>query len=170
MTGFICRSTFLFFCLRINIALNSPVLIFLQMDSTAQATVLIHGYGFDPRIWQPVELAFEGHKTIYLSLPGFGKEPVTAGYTIEELAINYWKYLDGLNINQVNLVGHSMGGYVCLEMLAKQSSRVSSFALIHSHVYADSEEKKSSRSGVMLDIKTNGRMGVGQQTHTLSCR
>ena len=50
-----------------------------------------------------------------------------------------------------------MGGYVCMEMLASHPSRVSSLALIHSHVFADSPVKQLTRSEAMLDIKTNGR-------------
>lgn len=38
--------------------------------------VLIHGYGFDYRSWYPVEVAFEGSRTIFLSLPGFGDSVV----------------------------------------------------------------------------------------------
>ena len=33
------------------------------MSTTTRPTVLIHGYGFDHRIWYPVELAFEGHNS-----------------------------------------------------------------------------------------------------------
>ena len=129
------------------------------MDHPTKATILIHGYAFDHRIWYPVELAFEGHHVIYLALPGFGMEPVTAPYTVAELAKKYWRHLDEINADQINLVGHSMGGYVCMEMLAHQPSRVSSLALVHSHVFADPAEKKEARNSTLNDIKTNGRGG-----------
>src|SRR4030095_3989918 len=63
-----------------------------------------------------------------------------------------------IKTEQVRLVGHSMGGYVCLEMLAMRPERVTSLALIHSHVFADPPEKKEARTATMNDIKTNGRM------------
>ncbi len=127
------------------------------MTPQQKNTILIHGHGFDQRIWYPLELAFEGHHVIYLTLPGFGMDLVTAPYTITELAAKYWHHLDEINVEQVNLVGHSMGGYVCMEMLAQHPSRVSSLALVHSHVYADTPEKKLSRSEVLQNIKSNGR-------------
>ncbi len=130
------------------------------MDSPDKTTILIHGYGFDHRIWYPVELAFEGHHVIYLALPGFGMEPVTEAYTVAELAKKYWRHLDEIEADQVNLVGHSMGGYVCLEMLAHHPSRVSSLALVHSHVFADPAEKKEARNSTLNDIKTNGCAGL----------
>ncbi|MFZ1677173.1 MAG: alpha/beta hydrolase [Saprospiraceae bacterium] len=129
------------------------------MTTTSKNTILIHGYGFDYRTWYPLELAFEGHDVIYLSLPGFGLEPLTEEYSISALANKFWKHLDEIGIGQVNLVGHSMGGYVCLEMLSLQSSRVSSLALLHSHVYADSPEKKSARTDTLNTIKSDGASG-----------
>jgi 3-oxoadipate enol-lactonase len=127
------------------------------MDSTSKPTVLIHGYAFDHRIWYPVELAFEGRHVIYLSLPGFGMDQVTEPYTIAELANKYWRHLNDIIQEPLHLVGHSMGGYVCMEMLAQQPSRVASLALVHSHVYEDSPEKKEVRSETMKDISSNGR-------------
>src|SRR5690242_9951729 len=132
------------------------------MASKVKTTVLIHGYGFDTRIWNPVELAFEGHHVIYMSLPGFdtgliGSGIETEAYTISDLANQYWRQLDEKNIDHVNLVGHSMGGYICHEMLASQPSHVLSLGLVHSHVFADTEEKKAARSLAMERIKSNGR-------------
>ncbi|MGB3080187.1 MAG: alpha/beta fold hydrolase [Saprospiraceae bacterium] len=129
------------------------------MNVPSRNTILVHGYGFDYRTWYPLELAFESHNVIYLSLPGFGMDPVTEDYTIAELAKKFWKYLDEIGIGRVNLVGHSMGGYVCLEMLSLQPSRLSSLVLVNSHVYADSPEKKEARTLTMNDIKSNGIVG-----------
>ena len=127
------------------------------MSLASHPTVLIHGYGFDHRIWYPVELAFEGHHVIYLSLPGFGMDQVTEPYTITELANKYWRHLNEVMPDPVHLVGHSMGGYVCMEMVAQQPSRVASLALVHSHVFEDPAEKKEQRSATMKDISENGR-------------
>ncbi len=106
-----------------------------------QTYVLIHGFAFDMRTWDPLELAFEGHRRMPLSLPGFGSAVPTKPYSIRELANDFWQQLDDAGISSVHLLGHSMGGYVCLEMLALQPSRVLSLALLHSHVFADTEEK-----------------------------
>lgn len=129
------------------------------MSDSGTSTILIHGFGFDHRTWYPLELAFEGHNIIYLALPGFGPGQITDPYTISDLAKNFWQHLDELGVEQINLVGHSMGGYVCLEMLAAHPERVLSLALIHSHVYADSEEKKRARNETIENIKSNGARG-----------
>src|SRR5688500_18098208 len=129
------------------------------MDPSSKPTVLIHGYAFDHRIWYPVELAFEGRHVIYLSLPGFGMDQVTEPYSISDLANKYWRHLNDIIQEPIHLVGHSMGAYVCMEMLAQQPSRVASIALIHSHVFEDSPEKKQARSETMKEISSNGREG-----------
>ena len=122
----------------------------------SKTVVLIHGYGFDSRIWSPVELAFEGFRVIYLSLPGFGDESVDRAYNIAELARGFWSEIDPNIAPVVHLVGHSMGGYVCMEMIAQHPERVLSLALIHSHVFADTEDKKATRSVAMENIRKNG--------------
>lgn len=125
--------------------------------ASGNVVALIHGYGFDSRLWDPVDIAFDGFQVIRLKLPGFGLGQVKESYTIESLAKEYWHMLDEQQIDSVHLVGHSMGGYVCTEMLAQMPSHVASLALIHSHVYADSEEKKKARTTTMDEIKNAGR-------------
>jgi len=126
------------------------------MPSKQRTIVLIHGYGFDPRIWLPVEIAFNGDEVISFSLPGFGEDSVTGPYSIAELARHYWAVLQEKNETSVHLVGHSMGGYICMEMIAQQPHRVSSLCLLHSHVFADTQEKKKNRSTVLEEIKSSG--------------
>ncbi len=122
-----------------------------------QTVVLIHGYGFDRRIWSPLEVAFDRFRAVHLTLPGFGESPVTEPYTIESLASQYWSQLDADAVVGVHLVGHSMGGYVCMEMAAQQPDRILSVALVHSHVFADTEDKKQQRSVTMKGIEEGGR-------------
>ena len=131
--------------------------------TTPSTIALIHGYGFDQRVWSPVELAFDGFHVIHLSLPGFGNTQLIGAYTIEALASHFWAELDARGESNVHLVGHSMGGYVCMEMLAQQSSRVESLCLVHSHVYADSDEKKKNRAAVLDEIKSSGRDGFARR-------
>ena len=122
-----------------------------------ETIVLIHGFGFDKRIWLPVELAFDALEVIALSLPGFGDTPVETPYSIAQLAERYWQSISPQQTKQVHLVGHSMGGYVCMEMAAQHPEKVASICLVHSHVFADTPEKKEARSATVRDIRANGR-------------
>lgn len=124
--------------------------------------VLIHGYGFDHHSWDPIDDVLTGYKRIRLSLPGFGENdpgPITGSYSISELAAWFWEWLSLEGLHEVHLAGHSMGGYVCMEMLAQQPDRVMSLGLIHSHVFADTDEKKAQRSATAEEILTSGKDG-----------
>lgn len=129
----------------------------------ARVVVLIHGYGFDQRVWLPVELAFEGFHVVHLSLPGFGDEEVEGEYSIAGLANRFWQEIDPHIAPVVHLAGMSMGGYVVMEMAAQQPHRVQSVALVHSHVFADSPEKKDARTATLELISTKGREAVASK-------
>ena len=126
----------------------------------SKTVLLIHGFGFDSRTWLPVELAFEGYEVIRLSLPGFGGDTPSGAYTIASLAADFWEQVTNRSSSTVHLVGHSMGGYVCMEMLAQHPELVDSLSLVHSHVFEDTPEKKVQRQATLEDIKTNGRSGL----------
>lgn len=118
--------------------------------------VLIHGYAFDFRLWDAVSLVLEGREHSRLSLPGFLSPVPLESYSLESLAKSFWKSLDSLGYDDVILVGHSMGGYVAMEMIAARPDKVKGLALIHSHVFADSEEKRAKRFETLEEIKKSG--------------
>jgi pimeloyl-ACP methyl ester carboxylesterase len=121
-----------------------------------ETIVLIHGYGFDPRIWSPVEIAFEGFDVVYLNLPGFGDDSVPVEYSISGLAGQYLDIVSQRINGPFHLVGHSMGGYVCMEMIAQKPERIASLVLLHSHVFEDTPEKKQQRSKTLEEIENVG--------------
>lgn len=124
------------------------------------SVVTLHGFGVDSRIWSPVGLAFDGYRVIHLSLPGFGDAPFLKDYSIRELAAVCWGRLDESGVTRAHLVGHSMGGYVALAMAATRPGSVQSLSLVHSHGFADSEEKKRERSLTIEGVVRYGRSFV----------
>lgn len=137
--------------------------IIVGMKGENHTIVLIHGFGFDAGIWSPVASAFDGYQVMSLSLPGFGETRVTGPYSIPELAEFYWKELERNGVAPFHLVGHSMGGYVVMEMAAQQMDKVGSVTLVHSHVYADPADKKSKRDEGIAAISKDGRQGFAEK-------
>lgn len=127
------------------------------MNRTKLPVVLIHGYAFDYRLWDPVSLALDGRESIRLSLPGFVTPAPKTAYTIESLASEFWGYLDSRGVGDIILIGHSMGGYTAIEMVSQQMSRVKGLGLIHSHVFADTPEKKEKRLKTLEEIEKSGQ-------------
>ena len=79
-----------------------------------------------------------------LDLPGFGENtnPVNS---ISEMVDAVIEYMDKAGIERVCVFGHSMGGYVALDMLDRFPSRIIGIGLVHSHGYADSLEVHQKR-------------------------
>jgi pimeloyl-ACP methyl ester carboxylesterase len=63
------------------------------------------------------------------------------------------KLLQSLSIQQYFLVGHSMGGYVSLGMTEKFAGEMKGLILLHSHPFADNEEKKQTRLKEAMLVK-----------------
>ncbi len=96
--------------------------------------VLVHGFGADLNSWmfaQPVLAA--GRRAVALDLPGHGgsTKEVDAG-DVESLTGAVEGALDGLRLEQVHLVGHSMGGAVATSLALRRPERVASLTLIAS--------------------------------------
>ncbi len=94
--------------------------------------VLLHGLPGSSEAWRQVLAPLAaGHRVIAPDLPGCGRsdKPHT-GYEVGRLAGHMLDLLDALGLEQVNLVGHSLGGHVALTMALDQPERVRSLALV----------------------------------------
>jgi len=81
------------------------------------ALVFVHGWSCDRAFWreQLDELARD-HQVVALDLPGHGSSGADrASWTIAGLADDVRALVEGLDLQRVILIGHSMGGPVCLE-------------------------------------------------------
>ncbi len=90
-----------------------PVNIFYEDWGQGRPVVLIHGWPLDHTMWehQMVALAAAGHRVIAYDRRGFGRSsrPWT-GYDYDTLAADLNALLTELDLQQVTLVGFSMGG------------------------------------------------------------
>ncbi len=97
-------------------------------DDRRPALVLLHGWGSDSRIWQPLLPLLESHFSIHcFDLPGVLGSPVSAGWR------NDYALVDSLAAvlpARAHLLGWSMGGNLALEYAARYPSRVLSLSLV----------------------------------------
>jgi pimeloyl-ACP methyl ester carboxylesterase len=119
--------------------------------------MLVHGYGENQHVWDAVLKHLPKHfKYIIPDLPGYGKQEVKDPVSMELFA----KYLDDIlvkeKIKKAVLLGHSMGGYVTMAFAKKYPEKLKAIGLLHSHVYADSDEQIASRKKSITFIKKNG--------------
>jgi pimeloyl-ACP methyl ester carboxylesterase len=95
-------------------------------ESGQESPVLfLHGAsGFDQR--QPFVAPLSAkHRLIAPSHPGFGKSSLPEWLdSIDDIAHIYLELLDTLGLNQVDIVGCSIGGWIAAEMATKSPERV----------------------------------------------
>lgn len=97
-------------------------------------------------MWQFLDLKQLNRKCVLVDLPGHGESDLIdeSDPSIRFMASEVEKLLRSLKIDVCDIVGHSMGGYVALELM-QSFSKVDHLILLNSNFWADSEEKKKSR-------------------------
>jgi non-heme chloroperoxidase len=92
---------------------TAPIEIYYEDHGTGRPVVLIHGFPLSGRAWERQERALlaAGRRVITYDRRGFGKssQPVS-GYDYDTFAADLDKLLTALNLDDVDLAGHSMGG------------------------------------------------------------
>lgn len=87
--------------------------------------VLIHGFGGNWRMWKPVLPILEKyHRVIVPTLPGHsGGVPLTQRATPAAIADALAAQLRARGLDQVHVVGQSLGGYMAMEMARRGVAR-----------------------------------------------
>ncbi len=134
--------------------------VFSQEKGNGKAILLIHGFPFHQGIWEDfTPLLSDKFRVITIDLPGFGKSPaLKAPFSLEQVADTLLNFLKEKGIPNIAVIGHSLGGYVALAMVKAKPELFSSLVLFHSTAYADSAEKKASRSKVIELVEKKGAL------------
>jgi pimeloyl-ACP methyl ester carboxylesterase len=117
--------------------------------------VFIHGFCEDGSIWNDliIELA-KNYRCICIDIPGFGNSEVLKNDpSIKSYAIAIHNKVLALQIKKYILIGHSLGGYITLEIVRNFSKNIYSYCLFHSHPFEDDEIKKENRLKAIRFIK-----------------
>jgi pyruvate dehydrogenase E2 component (dihydrolipoamide acetyltransferase) len=105
---------------------------FLRLGSGNKTAILLHGFGGDLNNWlfnHPV-LA-EQHTVYAVDLPGHGSSSKTVGDgSLASMAAIIQQLFLELKITQADLVGHSMGGAIALQLAKTEPGLVNSLVLI----------------------------------------
>lgn len=110
--------------------------VFVEEDGpqTGQPVVFIHGFGAWSETWKKTTsvLAANGFHTVALDVPPFGfSEKVTNGaFSRQEQAQRILRVMDALQLKQVILVGHSVGGRPTVEVALSAPDRVKALVLV----------------------------------------
>lgn len=140
-----------------------------DIEGKGRTVVLLHGFCEDSYVWEDFrqDLLEEQYRVVRIDLPGFGRS--TAGpETISDYARAVLAVADQAGLDDMVLIGHSMGGYTALAVAEMAPDRLRGLGLFHSHPYADSSEKKAARLKAVSFIERLGhQVYVKQQIPTL---
>lgn len=108
--------------------------------------IFLHGFNENLKVWDSIIPVVSKHfKCIVIDLPGFGQSPLPANLSIKYMADAVHRIIEELGINKPAVIGHSMGGYVALELVNHHPDLLSAAGLFHSTALADTDEKKINR-------------------------
>lgn len=117
-----------------NIAVNGTNLHLFEagpVDLNEGDTVLfLHGAGGSN--WSPLlELLAEKHRVIAPEHPGFGRSQIPDWMmSVGDLAFFYLDVMKQLDLTNVHLVGHSLGGWTAAEIAIRSTARLKSLSLL----------------------------------------
>jgi pimeloyl-ACP methyl ester carboxylesterase len=95
--------------------------------------VLVHGIASSVYTWAAVIPALAGsHDVVALDLPGFGGSEIPSDLSGDAYPRILGRFLDALGLDQVALVGHSLGGAVVSAFAAARPERVGRLVLVDS--------------------------------------
>lgn len=121
--------------------------------------LLLHGFTESHRCWlSAIDDLSKHFRVLAPDLPGSGGSSLLSDGTADlgATAKLLWDWLSDLQIDKCVVVGHSMGGYVALELLATAPERLLGMGLFHSHPLGDDEGKKLNRDRTIALIEKRG--------------
>lgn len=122
--------------------------------------ILLHGYLETLYIFEEFSEALqnEGFRVIAIDLPGHGLTGSNPEINSIEFAADITtEVLKISGVEKAYVAGHSMGGYVAQQCLARHPETYEGIILLNSNPYADAPEKKADRERE-IELINNGKL------------
>ena len=131
--------------------------IFFYESGSGFPVVFVHGFCESNSIWKDLSLELsKDFKVICPDLPGFGQSPLPNDkFSLEEIGDLLVEWLKNRGIEKSIVIGHSLGGYIALEILRKHPDFAAGIGLFNSSAFEDSREKKENRNKLIDFIGNN---------------
>jgi 3-oxoadipate enol-lactonase len=128
---------------------------------TGLPVLFAHAFPLNRTMWAPqVSALVERCRCVSLDFRGFGDTPAQGPFTMAQNADDMAGLLDQLRIDQVVVVGCSMGGYASFAFWARHPKRVRALVLSDTKPGADTEEGRERRKQLIAVANNEGSTAV----------
>ncbi len=136
--------------------------VYFSDQGKGAAVVLLHGFLESSWMWEAmIPEMLRSNRVVCIDLLGHGQSDCV-GYvhSMDEMAEAVEAVFKHLKLRRVDVIGHSMGGYVALALAERNPDSIRSLVLYQSTARADSDEKKLDRDRVIEAVKVNAKSFV----------
>lgn len=120
---------------------------------TGTPCILLHGFCENQEVWHHILPFLDTCDCYTVDLPGFGQSDPLPQPGMEHYAAAVEALIKALSLKEYVLIGHSLGGYVALEMAAAERdlslnihhSSLRGLGLVHSHPFTDDATRLEGR-------------------------
>lgn len=129
--------------------------IYYQDEGEGKPLLLIHGFLENSSMWNDFTKLWKSNfRVIRIDLPGHGNTPAhTYLHSMAFYAQVCHQLITNLKLEKTIVVGHSMGGYIGLELIDQFPDKIDQLILLNSTALADSEERKAERTRAVKAIQ-----------------
>ena len=129
-----------------------------QESGEGPVLLLVHGFPLDHTMWSgQLKGLSDLRRVVAVDLRGRGKSPYAGdAWSIDDLAGDLAETIDALGVDQVDLAGHSMGGYIVFSVLRNHPEKVRSLILVDTKPEPDSDEAKEGRVKTAAQVREQG--------------
>jgi len=129
--------------------------IFLRQKGAGDPVVLLHGFTGSSVIWEDyLKTLSDKFRVVAIDLPGHGNSDCLADiHTMDAMGEAVKAVMAHLEIEKAVIVGHSMGGYVALNIAMHYPAAIKGLGLFHSTSLADNDEALEAREKAIRIIK-----------------
>jgi len=136
----------------------------VEVRGKGPAVLFIHGYPLDRTLWAAQLSGLDGFRVIAPDLRGLGlSDAPDLGYSMPTYADDLAALLEALQVDEVVLVGLSMGGYVAFEFLRRHRERVRALVLFDTRADADVPDARRARDQQSSLAREHGAAAVAEQ-------
>ncbi|MDR1876639.1 MAG: alpha/beta hydrolase [Flavobacteriaceae bacterium] len=123
-------------------------MLYYRDKGKGKAVIFLHGFLENSRMWRYFQNKLsKKYRVITLDLPGHGRSSKKTNEVnrMEYMADKVNKVLEHLKLEEVIIIGHSMGGYVALAFAGEYKYKVLGLGLFYSTTLPDDDAKKEQR-------------------------